>query len=162
MTNRAARALTLIAGCAATFLMGWGELAGPAVSHAASVPLPAWTAMGPDNCQYHCRPCNNGNGHDIVVHFDPAQNKAKSSHLETCNPGSCDHHACGDPELAARARDLWNDASGKSLEEIQELVEQNAELAILNTERWALQFLCTEGTVIASMPLPTSFQGLAD
>lgn len=127
---------------------------GPSVreARAESLVTAEMESFGPENCTYHCRSCGY-NLHDIVVHYDSSENRSNSSHLETCNAGSCSLHACGSSALASRVQRLWNDAQEMAPEQLLAFLVANSDVAYYNAERHAIQFHCVEGKVVASLPV---------
>ncbi len=105
------------------------------------------------DCDYHCRECGD-NKHDIVVHH--SQNNSKSSHLETCNVGSCSSHSCGDDDDGGEQFPigaLWDAIRSADVTGIELLIAANPDALDFNAERAAVQFRCTEGRLVASLPL---------
>lgn len=100
-----------------------------------------------DGCKYHCRECGVGL-HDIVVHAET--NEHSSAHLETCNPGSCESHSCGETLLAA---ELWGRVRNGTSKDIQRMLDQHPGRIYYNSARQAVQMTCDQGTLIASLPL---------
>lgn len=121
----------------------------------ASLPM-SETSVG---CEYHCRDCG-ANKHDIVQHV--STNEHKSSHLETCNPGTCDSHSCGGGAVSVRIDSLWNRLLASDIEAVQDLLVEEPGRLRFNRERKSLQLLCPLGTVVANLPLHESVAAALD
>lgn len=102
-----------------------------------------------DGCTHHCRTCGTDK-HDIVVHY--SQNNHSSSHLENCNTGSCSSHSCNE-SLASSVQDLWSDVQRSDGTQLREILQRHSDVAEYNEERAAVQFRCSAGNIVASLPL---------
>lgn len=115
--------------------------------HAATIDVEL--GSGPANCNFFCRVCGD-NRHDIV---EATTKNAHSSHLETCNTGSCSLHACTDPAMASMVQQVWNELAQASADDIGNILLSHNELLTYNYHRSSIQFTCDEGRIIASLPL---------
>ena len=120
---------------------------------------PMSATFEPEKCAHHCRSCGEDK-HDIVTHA--TTNNHKSSHLENRNTGSCDLHACDSQLLTLRVANLWNKIQAADPEKVAQLLIGNRDIAHYNEERSAVQFRCSQGKVIASLPLQVEQQALAE
>jgi hypothetical protein len=103
------------------------------------------------DCKYYCRSCGTAK-HDIVTAVDT---NAESSHLENCNAGECSAHDCGSEALAIRVEKLWTQMQDASGEELADILASNADIAVYNPDRSAVQMNCKAGNIVASLPLTT-------
>jgi len=103
-----------------------------------------------DGCAYHCRDCGTAENpyHDIVV---AVTNEHKSSHLENCNSGSCASHECEGGGIEEDSLTFVSQET--SAAELVGLLRDQPALVRFNAERGALQLYCTEGRLIAHLPL---------
>lgn len=101
-------------------------------------------------CTYYCRSCGDGK-HEII---QGVSRNAGSSHLETCNEGTCSMHGCDvDLTRAEELERIWfavRDADGPRLREI---LAENRATAYYNPGREAVQIRGCGGGVLASIPL---------
>lgn len=114
--------------------------------------LPFGAATG---CTYQCRECGTMEQdprHDIVV---GTKNNAQSSHLETCNKGTCDAHACDvDQRPVAELGALWFEVrEARDAGRLREVLREHGEMAFYNPVRDAVQVRGCGGSVLASIPL---------
>lgn len=133
---------------AAALVIGLGLSGRANAAHADALvtePLGAFV----DGCTHHCRSCGTDK-HDIVVHY--SQNNHSSSHLENCNTGSCSSHSCNE-SLASSLQELWTDVQSSNGTQLREILQRHSEVAEYNEERAAVQFRCTAGNIVASLPL---------
>lgn len=106
-------------------------------------------------CNYYCRECSNPDKHDIVTGIDTTH---ESSHLETCNLGTCDSHESCEPNFATTE---WLTlqvlvAESSSMDEIEWIIERLNGRAYLNVRRGSLQVLGCDDRPIANIPLQMS------
>jgi hypothetical protein len=106
------------------------------------------------DCTYQCRKCGGEDEekHDIVV---GTKSNAQSSHLETCNPGTCAAHACDADQLPSGGLGaLWFEVrEAQDGSRLRELLREHREVAYYNPARDAVQVRGCNGSVMASIPL---------
>ncbi len=137
-------------GALGTAVLVTASLIGTARSGAADPILDSPFGVVDPACSYQCRECTTPGYHDIVVNADPKMNTASSAHLENCNFGSCESHGCGETLAAG---ELWQAVRNGDGQQIRQLLAANPEQLYYNAGREAVQITCTEGNLIASLPL---------
>lgn len=109
------------------------------------------------DCEYHCRTCDGESldgedRHDIVVHAET--NRHQSSHLETCNIGSCRSHECGggggSESYASASTDHLDPSAMRELSPAQLLLQHPARVE-LDEQRRVLFLKCSAGQIVASV-----------
>jgi hypothetical protein len=114
-------------------------------------------------CMYYCRSCPGDNRHDIVIAVDSTH---ESSHLETCNPGSCEQHEC-EPQFASSSADREQEilveyewaqlnkavAAARSTEDVKAIFRALGGRAQYNPTRDAIQLVGCNDLLAASINL---------
>ncbi|MEX2284492.1 MAG: hypothetical protein WEE89_18525 [Gemmatimonadota bacterium] len=103
-------------------------------------------------CKYKCRPCQDPGEHDIVTAVDTTH---ESSHLETCNEGTCDQHEECEPNFAFQSIEQLRIAVEASADpnELNALLGPVGKTVYYNDIRHSVQVLGCHGNVIANIPI---------
>jgi hypothetical protein len=114
-----------------------------------------------EGCNYLCRDCSTPNAfyHDIVVHYQT--NPDWSAHLESCNAGSCDGHACDDGGTVPGGDGQLLSPVEATIEDLVDAIHADSRRVRFNAARQSIQIFCDEGRIIANLPLtPSQVDGL--